>query len=69
MNLQYDLTSSVTIDSARIDFLLRWLVVVGRCPLGILPYLFLSLQHALQRLLRLAVRELRQVVVIGCQPE
>ena len=69
MNLQYDLTSSVTIDSARIDFLLRWLVVVGRCPLGILPYLFLFLQHALQRLLRLAVRELRQVVVIGCQPE
>ena len=59
-------TICVIINSARLGFLFRWFLV-GCCRLGTLPYLFL--QHALQRLLRLAVRERRQVVVIGGQLE
>ena len=59
----------VTTDSAQalLDLLLRWLIPVGCCRLGILPYLFL--QHALQRLPRPAVRERREVVVICGQLE
>jgi hypothetical protein len=55
-----------TIDSALLGFLLWWLLV-GSCRLGVLPYLFL--QHALQRLLRLTVRERRHVIVICGQLE
>lgn len=68
VNLRYDCSYvGPTIDSALLGFLFRWFVLVGSHRLGALSYLFL--QHALQSLLRLAVRERRHVVVICGQLE